>query len=57
MSNLHALLNALRNLLPSTNMITIKELDAFYQTKVLDHILDIENNEFNRGLTLEMQLI
>lgn len=36
-------------------MIAIKEFNTFYQTQVVEHILDIENNEFNMALTLEMQ--
>ena len=36
-------------------MISIKEFDISYQTQAIDHILDIENNEFNMGLTLKMQ--
>lgn len=36
-------------------MITIQEFDPIYQSRVTEHILDIENNEFAMNLTLEMQ--
>ncbi len=36
-------------------MITIKEFDSLYQTAVTDHILDIENNEFDMALSLADQ--
>ena len=36
-------------------MIEIKEFGPFYQQQVVEHILDIENNEFNMNLTLDMQ--
>ncbi len=36
-------------------MIILKEFNSFYQKQVADHILDLENNEFNMNLTPEMQ--
>ncbi len=36
-------------------MITIKEFEPAYQSAATAHILDIENNEFAMGLTLEQQ--
>ena len=36
-------------------MITIEEFRSSYQAEVVNHILDIENNEFNMDLTLELQ--
>lgn len=35
--------------------IFIQEFIPIYQSQVTDHILDIENNEFNMNLTLDMQ--
>jgi N-acetylglutamate synthase-like GNAT family acetyltransferase len=35
--------------------IYIQEFIPIYQSQVIDHILDIENNEFNMHLTLAMQ--